>query len=694
MIFALCVIGVAANAVNGVPRAGLVDAGSVQIGASMSFIGVPTSKSENSYSAVVQMLVTLVALGLYVAWHGRSKSIVPKLDVPGTVVGKPKLASCKVPSPIDEQNVSFEGVWGTLLSEEQEILDFTKPVGEAIAMIREMPILSVVCAGVDRRGAKPIVDLVVIPKDCRCDEGFADQAPRYVKTILAKVQSSFPEDKVEVQELSMTLHMPLCTVMLSVAPRFQLRSASLMPAIKKTAPTSRKAFQPALRVQWVKLLQEQSDTVQRAAALLKWWSSKQGFSTTFAHPPPRMVESVALYVGATSNDLSLAQLVMKSMQVIADMGELKVRWCDELSDLSIYEPSEVQRNVRSQKPLLMDPVNPFNNLLNKRIFGVEELVAAARGCWIDTFKQIAPSSAPAKRDAEIAMATPLVPNETVAAAAPVACVASAAAVDAVRAARAPRPATAVPAKPATVVPATNAWRPGAQRSPQATIRSMLNKVTAQNVREMKLKFLEMSQNRAVVTDAESMTWLAQTIYSHSIRQPHQSFAALYADILSLLVRSAPSFPKDGRTYTFAEALLGCIGRELMEIPNPGVVMQQEWSSIDEREIAYNLLKDRVLGQLVLLGELYVRGSVHGSVLRGVMGELLSAPKVVEQHIEGLLKMLGIAKTVLIRSDEGKRSMQDGVSRINQIAASGLVSKRVQFIISDAMAPLSEGITAM
>jgi len=682
MIFALCVIGVAANAVNGVPRAGLVDAGSVQIGASMSFIGVSASKSENCCSGVIQMIVTLAALGLYVAWHGRAKSTVSALDIQGAGVVKPKPPSCKVPIVVDAHNVSFEGVWSTLVSEEQQILDFAKPVAEAIAAIPEMPVLSVVCVGVDRRGAKPIVDLVVIPKDCRCDEGFADQAPRYVKTMLANVHCNFSEAKVEVQELSLTLHLRECTIMLSVAPRLHLRSSALMPAIKKTAPANRKAFQPALRVQWVKLLQQQRDTVQRAAALLKWWTGQQGFSTTFAHPPPRMVESVALYVGSTSKDLSLEQLVMKSMEVIGDLGELKVRWCDELSDLSIYEPGEVQRNVRSQKPLLMDPVNPFNNLLNKRIFGVEELVAAARGSWIDTFKKIVPTSAAIQIDTEIVS----VPGEVGAAPA-----ARTPGIDAVPAAET---APAVQAKPTALAQATNAWRPGAQRSPQATIRSMLNKVTLQNVREMKLKFLEMSQNRDVVSDAESMTWLAQTIYSHSIRQPHQSFAALYADILSLLVRSAPSFPKDGRTYTFAEALLGCIGRELMEIPDPGEVMQQQWSSIDDREVAYNLLKDRVLGQLVLLGELYVRGAVHGSVLRGVMGELLSGPRVVEQHIEGLLKMLCIAKSVLIRSDEGKRSMHDGVSRISQIAAAGLVSKRVQFIISDAMAPLSEGLAAL
>jgi len=60
------------------------------------------------------------------------------------------------------------------------------------------------------------------------------------------------------------------------------------------------------------------------------------------------------------------------MGVLARLDELRVVWNN------FYQPSDIWAPLMAQRPLLMDPVNPFRNVCDPQEFDPRELMHLAR----------------------------------------------------------------------------------------------------------------------------------------------------------------------------------------------------------------------------------------------------------------------------------------------------------------------------
>ena len=65
-------------------------------------------------------------------------------------------------------------------------------------------------------------------------------------------------------------------------------------------------------------------------------------------------------------------MVANCMSLLSRFDQLRVVWSN------YYDPSDVWSPLMLQKPLLMDPVNPFSNVADPQDFDARELMAYAK----------------------------------------------------------------------------------------------------------------------------------------------------------------------------------------------------------------------------------------------------------------------------------------------------------------------------
>ena len=143
-----------------------------------------------------------------------------------------------------------------------------------------------------------------------------------------------------------------------------LAMASAMPAAAKDITVHMKnkgadgamVFEPSFVKERTQFVAKQPGHVKVTMRLMKWWRDQQAWSCPLTTPSDYVLELIVIYAAQQCGKVAQAQMIANCMSLLARFDQLRVVWSN------YYDPSDVWSPLMLQKPLLMDPVNPFTNV--------------------------------------------------------------------------------------------------------------------------------------------------------------------------------------------------------------------------------------------------------------------------------------------------------------------------------------------
>jgi len=160
------------------------------------------------------------------------------------------------------------------------------------------------------------------------------------------------------------------TVELRFSPAFE-SYVKTVQALGALGPHARKPFEPSFVKERTQFVAKQPGHVKVTMRLLKWWRDQQAWSCALTRPSDFVLELIAIYASQQCGKVTQGQMIANCMSLLSRFDQLRVVWSN------YYDPSDVWSPLMLQKPLLMDPVNPFSNVADPQDFDARELMSFA-----------------------------------------------------------------------------------------------------------------------------------------------------------------------------------------------------------------------------------------------------------------------------------------------------------------------------
>jgi len=203
--------------------------------------------------------------------------------------------------------------------------------------------------------------------------------PAVLRAVGSLVQSQLEEEKVQYfrdQDVRIVADcIKVQAADISVDVRFVRAFRSHKEVIASLAEQDfeeRRHTAGALVQEKTQFVSKQPGQVKVTCRLLKWWRDQQEWTKPQARPSDDILESVAIYSGIMSKPMDQAAAMDNVMGALAHFDELRIVWTN------FYSRGDVWAPLLKQRPLVMDPVNPFVNVADAQHFDPEELMAHAR----------------------------------------------------------------------------------------------------------------------------------------------------------------------------------------------------------------------------------------------------------------------------------------------------------------------------
>lgn len=118
-------------------------------------------------------------------------------------------------------------------------------------------------------------------------------------------------------------------------------------------------------------ISKQPGQVKVTMRLLKWWRDQQEWSGSSARPSDDLIELLTVYSAIQSKPQDQQIAVTNVLALMSRFDELTITWSNFYKKTDIWEP------LLNQRPLVMDPVNPFLNVADPQVFDFRELMVHA-----------------------------------------------------------------------------------------------------------------------------------------------------------------------------------------------------------------------------------------------------------------------------------------------------------------------------
>lgn len=184
--------------------------------------------------------------------------------------------------------------------------------------------------------------------------------PRVVSALAVALEGEARADAVVLGETTVR-----------VSPVFDSYS-QLVTALGRLGPESRPFFQASFAKEEAAFISKQPGYVKSLMRLLKWWRNQQTWSSNLTTPSDQVLELVAVWVSQQNGKTSLEDGLACCFEACARFKELRVVWGN------FYRLEDVWAPLLAQRPLLMDPVNPFRNTADPQEFDPRELMALSK----------------------------------------------------------------------------------------------------------------------------------------------------------------------------------------------------------------------------------------------------------------------------------------------------------------------------
>jgi len=160
-------------------------------------------------------------------------------------------------------------------------------------------------------------------------------------------------------------------VQLRFSPDFETYT-DVIETMGQQRPDARKHFNIALVNEQVQFVSKQPGQVKVTMRLLKWWRNQQRWSSPQTTPSDEIMELIAVYSALQTKPRDQKMAIANAMSLMARFNELRIVWSNYYSKEEIWAP------LLQQRPLLMDPVNPYLNVADPQTFDASELMSLAR----------------------------------------------------------------------------------------------------------------------------------------------------------------------------------------------------------------------------------------------------------------------------------------------------------------------------
>jgi len=162
----------------------------------------------------------------------------------------------------------------------------------------------------------------------------------------------------------------LITVAVRFSPVFQ-SYAKIIKSLGEQGLESRRFFTTTLAKESTLFISQQPKTVKMTIQLLKWWRDQQNWSDNIFRPTNEMLELMAVYSAVQTKPADQRTAIANVMALLCQFSELRIVWSNYYSKDDVWAP------LLRQRPLLMDPTNPFVNVADAQSFDSTELMSFA-----------------------------------------------------------------------------------------------------------------------------------------------------------------------------------------------------------------------------------------------------------------------------------------------------------------------------
>eukprot|EP00746_Dinoflagellata_sp_MGD_P164539 gnl/MRDRNA2_/MRDRNA2_93222_c0_seq1.p1 gnl/MRDRNA2_/MRDRNA2_93222_c0~~gnl/MRDRNA2_/MRDRNA2_93222_c0_seq1.p1 ORF type:complete len:553 (-),score=123.80 gnl/MRDRNA2_/MRDRNA2_93222_c0_seq1:25-1683(-) len=143
-------------------------------------------------------------------------------------------------------------------------------------------------------------------------------------------------------------------------------------SLGEQGPQGWKHLPVTLTKEKVQFISKQPGQVKVTMRLLKWWRDQQTWDSEYVTPSDELLELLAIYSALQTKPKDQRTSIANVMSLMARFNELRIVWSNFYAKEQIWSP------LLQQRPLLMDPVNPYVNVADPQRFDASQLMSHAR----------------------------------------------------------------------------------------------------------------------------------------------------------------------------------------------------------------------------------------------------------------------------------------------------------------------------
>jgi len=161
------------------------------------------------------------------------------------------------------------------------------------------------------------------------------------------------------------------TIDLYLSPAFQ-SYAKTLETLCEQGPDARNFYSPSFAKERTQFVSRQPSSVKVTMRLVKWWRDQQQWYGHLARPSDELLELATIYSAIQTKPADQKSAIANLMSLLSRFDQMRVVWSN------FYNKDDVWKPLLQQRPLLMDPTNPFVNVANPQTFDPSELITLAR----------------------------------------------------------------------------------------------------------------------------------------------------------------------------------------------------------------------------------------------------------------------------------------------------------------------------
>lgn len=147
--------------------------------------------------------------------------------------------------------------------------------------------------------------------------------------------------------------------------------AETLKSLSNEGPETRRRLGAALLKERTHFVSKQPGQVKVTMRLLKWWRDQQQWTSAVSRPSDDLIELLTVFSAQQSKPQDQQAAVANVLALMKRFDELNITWTNFYKKCEIWEP------LVNQRPLVMDPVNPYLNLADPQLFDPRDLMSFA-----------------------------------------------------------------------------------------------------------------------------------------------------------------------------------------------------------------------------------------------------------------------------------------------------------------------------